>query len=244
MFFVSLLIGVGLSVRVLAAADFEITTFLAFGEDAVEITQYAEDVLGERVQVRAAQGHDGKFFFLQAMDPLYLEPGEHSVFLDRPVYRAQRMLYPLVAGVGGLLPARAVPWSMVLVNVLAIGWGGLGTARLAARYGASPWWGLAFPLNVGMLAEFVISGAGIVAFAAAVWGVLALEEDRPGLAATWLTASVLAREAMLLFVVGAAFQRWRRTRQIPVGLVSAPVLAVLAWAGYLRLRLEIGRAHV
>jgi len=239
-FLASLLVGVGLSIRVLAAADFEISTFLAFGEDSTAITEHAEDLLGRQIEVRKSQGHDGKFFFLQALDPLYLNPNEHSVLLDRPVYRGQRMLYPLIAGLGGLMPVQAVPWSMVLLNILALGWGGLGTARLAVRYGASPWWGLAFPLNLGMLGEFVISGGGVVAFAAAIWGVLALEEDRPGLAAAWLTASVLAREAMLLFVAGVAFEHWRRTRRKPIRLVIAPLGAALAWAAYLRLRLGGG----
>ena len=183
MFVASLTIGILLLVRPLASSGFEITQFTAFGEDAVEITEYAEGLLGRQVQVRAAQGHDGKYFFLQSLDPLYLQPAEHSVFLDRPVYRGQRMLYPLLAGLGGLLPAKALPWSLVLVNILSLGFGGLGTARLAQRYGGSQWWGLAFPLNLGMLAEFAISGAGIVAFTAAIWAVLALDEDRPGAAA-------------------------------------------------------------
>lgn len=237
---VGLAIGALLTVRLLASSDWDITTFMAFGEDDIGITGYAEEILGRVVKVRPALGHDGRFFFLQALDPLYLEPAQHSVYLDRPIYRSQRMLYPMLAGLGGLLPPVAVPWGLVVVNVLALGIGGLGTARLAQQYGANRWWGLAFPLNLGILAEFAISGAGIVAFAAGIWGILALEREQLGSSAAWFTVSVLAREAMLVFVAGAALYRWRRTRTIPIWLAGTPLLTALGWALYVRMRLGTG----
>ena len=47
---------------------------------------------------------------------------------------------------------------------------GVGTwvvAMLAMRMGGSPWWGLAFALNLGFISEMNIDGAGVVAAAAA-----------------------------------------------------------------------------
>ncbi len=49
-----------------------------------------------------------------------------------------------------------------------------------------------------------------------------------------MTAAVLAREVMLLFVAGVAFYRWLRTRRIPVALVGIPTAAAVVWALYLR----------
>jgi hypothetical protein len=150
------------------------------------------------------------------------------------------MLYPMLAGAGGLAPAAVVPWSMVLVNVVALGLGTAGTAALAGRLGGSPWWGLAFVLNLGMFFELDISGAGIVAFAAAIWGTVALEDGRTRRAAVWFLASVLAREVMLLSVAGVCVLRLVRTRRIPWVLGGVPALGVGLWALYLRARLDEG----
>ena len=229
-----------LAFRSIGSSDGDPTVFTAFGETATHITAHAEDVLGREVFERTGHGHDGKFFFLQALDPLYLAPEEHAVLLDRPVYRGQRMLYPLIAGAAGLIPDRALPWTLVLTNVFAVGVGTAGAARLAIRHGRSPWWGLAFALNVGLLAEYLISGAGVVSFAAVIWAIAMLRENKIGPAAAWLVAAVLAREVMLLAVGGVALLWWLRRRRIPWLLVSAPASAVALWGAYLRIRLDEG----
>ena len=74
------------------------------------------------------------------------------------------MLFPTIAGGFGLMPAETVLWTMGLVNIVAIH-----SAR-SARLDRSPprgstWLGLAFALNPGIVFEFDISGATILAFA-------------------------------------------------------------------------------
>lgn len=236
----SLIIGFLALGKALGDAGGDITILMAFGEDATTITAHAEEVLDREVYLRGAQGHDGKYFFLQALDPLYLNPEEHARFLDRPTYRGQRMLYPLLAGLGGIVPDPLVPWTMVLVNLLALAAGGWATARLAQRFGGNPLWGLAFPLNVGLLSELAISGAGIIAFAAAIMAFDALEAEEFRRGAVWLTVSVLAREAMLLAALGTFLLARRRTGRWQWKLLAWPAVAAGAWAGYLRLRLDAG----
>ncbi len=223
--------------------DGDLTVLLKFGSDdpAAALTAHAEAVLNRDVTTTGGQGHDGKYFFLQALDPLYLSPDEHAVYLDRPRYRAQRMLYPLVAGVGGLVSPEAVLWSMAFINVAALALGTLGTARLAQRLGGSAWLGLAFTLNPGIFFEFIVSGAGIVAFACAVWGTLAIIDARTRSAIVWFVAAVLAREVMLLYLAGVCCHRLFVTRRIPWALGAIPALSVFAWMGYVRLRLSSTR---
>lgn len=239
---VSFVFGVLMVAQILSNVGGDITVFIGFGEESVAINSYAESLLVQEPFLRGAQGHDGKFFFLQSLDPLYIDPGPVPELLEHPLYRAQRMLYPMLAGAIGLTPPEALPWTMVGVNLFAIALGSWGTARLAVRYGASAWWGLAFTLNLGLLNELFISGAGVVAFTAAVWAVVFLEDDREGLAGLWLTASVLAREVMLLFVFGVVLLRWRQHGRLPKALVISPLAAPGVWALYLRLRLETGSA--
>ncbi len=223
--------------------DGDLTVLLKFGSDdpAAALTAHAEAVLNRDVTTTGGQGHDGSFFFLQALDPLYLSPDEHAVYLDRPRYRAQRMLYPLVEGVGGLVSPEAVLWSMAFINVAALALGTLGTARLAQRLGGSAWLGLAFTLNPGIFFEFIVSGAGIVAFACAVWGTLAIIDARTRSAIVWFVAAVLAREVMLLYLAGVCCHRLFVTRRIPWALGAIPALSVFAWMGYVRLRLSSTR---
>jgi hypothetical protein len=223
---------------VLSQADWDPTIFSAFGEEAIPTREYAEDRLGE-VFLRPEQGHDGKFFFVQSNDPMVLDPEENAAVLDRPLYRSQRMLYPMISGVGGALGPEAITWSMLIVNVLAISVGTAVVAMIAMEMGGSPWWGLAFALNLGFISEMNISGAGIVAAAAAFGAVLALLKGRVGLAVLFLVLAALSREAMLIAAAGSAWWLWRRQEQRRNAVVVAvsPILAVGAWAVYLRARM-------
>ena len=178
-----------IAVRVLAEVDWDPTIFVAFGEEATPTREYAEERLGD-VYLRPAQGHDGKFFFVQSNDPWVLDPEENALVLDRPLYRSQRMLYPLLAGGGGLFGSETITWSMLVVNVLAMGAGTWVVARIAMEMGGSPWWGLAFALNLGFISEVNIGGAGVVAAVAAFGAVLAVMKGRRGLAVGLLVVAV------------------------------------------------------
>lgn len=238
----AIVIGAGIVLVSLLGHEGDITGLIKFGSapDAQVITAHAESEIGRTVATVDAEGHDGKYFFLQALDPLFLHPEDHAALLDRPVYRGQRMLFPLIAGAGGLVPAAAVPWTMALTNLLAMALGTVATGRLASRVGANPWWGLAFALNVGVLFEFDISGAGILAFAAALWATLALERGDDRAAAKWFVVAVLAREVMFLYMAGALLLRLVRSRRIPWLIGIPPTVAALGWAVYLRMRLTEG----
>jgi hypothetical protein len=231
-----LAIGVALAVRLLAPAGWDVSVVGAFGEDA-EQTIYAEQALGREVVTRSELGHDGRFFFVQANDPWLLSPDEHAVWLDRPIYRSQRMLFPVIASAGGAASPEAVLWGMLVVNVLAMGVGGYATAALAIANRASPWWGLAFPLNPGMVDEFGIGGAGVVAFGLGVLGIVLFVGGREIVAGLAFAGAILARETMLLILAGTVLWAIHRRRGVPVVTSLLPVGVWLLWAWLVRLRL-------
>jgi len=234
----ALILGVLAAIRLLAVSGWDPTAFAAFGEDATEITAYAEERLGREVWTRDLQGHDGKFFFVQAHDPWIMEPDENAAVLDRPIYRSQRMFYPALAGGAGLFSSEVMVWSLVVTNVIGLAIGSWAVGSIAAKHGASPWWGLAFVLNVGLLSELYIDGAGILAFALACLGALALEEKRPLLASAALLASALTREVMLVFVGFIAVFWLVRRRTIPWRIALPAGVAVALWALYVRFQLS------
>lgn len=238
---VATLFGAFVVVRLLALYDFNPTATIKFGEVFEEHNEYAENLLGEVVLAPQA-GHDGKFFFSQAMDPFYLQPEVHAVYLDRPSYRAQRMAYPTLASLGGTLGAAGTAWGLIAVNVVAIAVGSVYTGLVATRMTLSPWFGLAFLFNPGMIVELGIDGGGVVAMAAMMAGVYYVLRDRMWVAVAALSVSALARETMLIAAFGLAALILHRRRRLEWRL-TLPVAAVGVWWLYVRWRLEDGFAQ-
>ena len=228
--------GTLLVARLLAEHDFNPTATVKFATISPEQNAYAEDLVGDIV-VAPKAGHDGKFFFSQAMDPFYLEPDVHATHLDRPTYRAQRMAYPVMSSLGGLLPAQATVWGLIVVNVLAMGVGTAFTSLVAMQVGVSRWFGLAFLLNPGMIVTLNIDAAEIVAMAAMMAAVYFTMKERFVPAAVSLTVACLAREVMLIAAIGLGlFVLYKRRRVAWV--YATPLLAVAGWWFYVRWRLD------
>lgn len=227
------------AVNTLWDVDWDPTVFVAFGEEAELTRAYGEERLGT-VFLRPQQGHDGKFFFVQANDPWVLHPAVNAAVLDRPLYRSQRMLFPVIASGVGLLNPQFIPWGMLITNVLAIVAGTWATSMVAVHMGVSRWAGLAFALNLGFVNEFLISGGGVVAGAAAFAGLAFLMKGRNGWAVLMLTCAVLAREAMVIAAVGSAWWMWvdsRPGRIAAVKMLAIPISTAGLWALYLRARI-------
>jgi hypothetical protein len=236
---VGLLAAIFFAGRLLVEFDWNPTTTIKFGEELPDQVKYAEELFGIDVVVAEDAGHDGKFFFSQAMDPFYFEPEVHAIHLDRPSYRAQRMLYPTLSSLGGLLGPTGTAWGLLVLNILGMGVGTLITARLAVEMGLSPWFGLAFPLNPGLIAALYIDGADIIAVAALMAAVLFAMRDKPGLTAAALTVSCLSRETMVLGALGLIIY-WIKTRRRAPKVLFLPLGAVAVWWLYVHLRLDEG----
>lgn len=233
---VGLAISVGIALRVLIPYGMDPTIFLALGEDAPVQTVYAQRLLGD-VNVRPGGGHDGKYFFAQANDPWYLEPERHAAVLDRPAYRGQRMLFPMIAGGFGLFAPGVVVWSMLVTNLLALAIGAFLGAKLAATWGGATWLGLLVPLNIGLLFELDIGGAGILAYVCCLGALFALVSERAWPAAFLFAAAALSREVMLLFAMGIFVLWWLERRELPWRFVITPLVAITVWYVYLHVRL-------
>lgn len=225
------------AVRILGAVDWDATIFTAFGAKATPTRIYAEDRLGE-VYLRTNQGHDGKYFFVQSNDPWLIHPSENAKVLDLPIYRSQRMFYPVLAGGAGFFTPEMIVWAMLIVNLLAIGVGTTATGQIAIEMGGSPWWGLAFLFNLGIFSVLLIGGAGIVAAAAAFGAVAFFLQGRTRLAIVLLLVAALSREAMVVTAVGSAYWLWKRGLKTEAKLaIAIPVMGVAIWAIFLRVRI-------
>jgi hypothetical protein len=232
-----LAIGVAFAIRILLSYGLDPTLFVSFGDESPVQDVYIRPRLGD-VSTRPGYAPDGKFFFVQANDPWVLDPEHNAAFLDRPIYRTQRMLYPLIAGGFGLFTPPMIVWAMLVTNLVAMAIGAGIAARLASVWGGPSWLGLMVPLNVGLLFELELGGAGILAYAFALAGVLALTKERTWLASTSFAAAALTREMMMLFPVGLLVLWWLNQRRIMWRLVTLPTAAIVLWHLYVRIRLR------
>lgn len=219
----------------LSANGWNPTALVKFTPEDPQAFEYAEGLLGN-VVAAPGLGHDGKFYFSQAMDPFYLSPEEHAVYLDRPTYRAQRMLYPTLAGAFGLAGPEFIAWALIGVNILGIGIGTTITAMLAQDMGLSAIYGAAFVFNPGVLVSAMIDTAEVLATLFFVLAVLLLHRRKAFAASIALTASVLSRETMVIAVIGLVAYLLFRRRKLGWHLIL-PFAVPGAWWIYLRARL-------
>jgi hypothetical protein len=231
-----LFISVAIPLRSLLPASMDPSVFLALGRASPHQTAYATRLLGQ-VTVRPGLGHDGRFFFVQANDPWYLRPVETGMLLDRPLYRGQRMLYPMISGGFGFFPPRVIMWSMLATNVLAMTIGAIIATKLALSWGLPAWLGLLVPLNIGLLFEMEVGGAGVLAFVLCLAALLALQRDRTLSAFAFFAGAALTREVMILFAFGVFVVMWLSQRRQLWPIVVAPVVALGLWLAYLVPRL-------
>jgi len=229
---ISLAVGLYISVPLLEGNDWNPSVLIKFPEIRPEQLAYGNEMLGQVVPA-GGDGHDGKYYFMQAMDPFYMQPEDHAYLLDRPSYRAQRMVYPTVASGFGLLPAEATAWSLWGVNMIALAIGGWLTARLAVELGLTPWFGLAFVFNPGIIVSSLIDTAEVFAMVFFIASALALMRRRYLAGAVFLSLAALSRETMILAAIGAIVYIWRSERRVP-WVLGLPFVTSAAWWFYLR----------
>jgi hypothetical protein len=198
---------------VLISADFEPLTFAVVG------TQF------DQHDPAGSEGYDGQFAYYIARDPAGAVP-----LIDVPAYRYQRILYPLLARVLAFGQTPLIPWTLLLVNILAIGGGTWATGTILDRFGVSRWYALTYGLYGGQMlalradlnepfSQGLVQGALLTAVA-----------QRWRWTAALLSLAVLAKESALIFVAGVGLyllvtRRWRAA----VGLV---LVGSLPFAGY------------
>ena len=90
-------------------------------------------------------GYDGEFYYFIALDPLHAR-----VAIDDPPYRYTRILYPLVARLLALGQPPLIPYTLIVVNWLALAGGTLALAAFLQHHRTSPWFALVYGLYPGL----------------------------------------------------------------------------------------------
>lgn len=187
------------------------------------------------------EGYDGQFIYAIAIDP---RPQAAAPHLDVPAYRYQRILMPLLVRALALGRADWIPWTMILVGVLALTAGTWAVAELFAGWGVSRWYALLYGLWAGFTLALVVDLPEPLAYGLVAGGILALERQPPGsgrlgrwqkpLGWLLLTLAVFARETTILFTAALLLVYLvRRSWRDLFGLALTAVLPFAVFQGWL-----------
>jgi hypothetical protein len=183
---------------------------------------------GVPVSKRGNVGYDGQYSYMLAINPLGSVRG-----LDQPAYRYQRIVYPMLVKLFSLGRADWVPWVMVGVNLAAAVLGCAALGVLIARRGRSPWLALVFILSIGYLLAIRMDLNEPLAFALALSGWLAFEDEALALSVVLFALSGLSKEVGLVFPATlAVYEFFGRHGRKGLALLASFIPYVL-WYVYL-----------
>lgn len=175
------------------------------------------------------EGYDGQFVYYVARDLVGA-----AAHLDVPAYRFQRILYPLLARLLALGNVRAIPWTLIALNIAAHTVGTALVERLLIDLNTSRWYALTYGLWAGLIHAVRLDLHEPLSYALLAAALLAHLRGRRGSAALFFALAVFAKETALVFVlaylVWALFARaWRSLAA--TGL--AVMLPLAAWQWWL-----------
>lgn len=161
-------------------------------------------------------GYDGQFFLYIALDPT----AAHA-YIDNPSYRYARIGYPLAARLMALGQPHWIPYTLILLNWLAIGGGTLAVALWLKRRRVSPWFALAYGLCPGLLVSLQRDLSEPLAYGLVALGVYLGDyggRRRLLWAGLSFACALLTRETTSLFILmygvavlgGRGVGEWRR----------------------------------
>ena len=144
-------------------------------------------------------GYDGQFSYFIALDPLNAQG-----YTDQPIYRYERILYPLLARLLAAGQAPLIPAALIAINWLALTGGTLAVAARLRSAGTSGWAAIVFGLAPGMyfaLRRDLADGLAYSLVALAVY--LFYRGGRPHLlwSAIAFSLAVFCRETTAVFPV-------------------------------------------
>ena len=188
-------------VRLAVAAHGDISNFVQAG------TQFTNPAaVAHGLAVRAGAGYDGQFYYRLALQPWNLAWSAHGITFDYAL-RRQRILYPWLTWIMSGGQAAAVPYALVVVNIVMVALMGLFSGRWAQSLGRHALWGLLPAGYFGMVWTLDRDLTEITAITLVVAGIVAWRSSRFLLAGLAFSGAVLSRETAMLVVAALLVTR-------------------------------------
>jgi hypothetical protein len=172
-------------------------------------------------------GYDGQFTYFIALDP---NPVTVTSLLDVPAYRYQRILLPLLARLLAFGQPALIPWTIVLINLIAQTAGTALVEKLLLDLGVSRWYALVYGLWPGLAVSVRTDIAEPLSYALIAAAYLADRRNKVWPAALLFGLAVFAKETALIFVAAQlAFALFARDARRLLSLATLSVLSFVVW---------------
>ena len=185
-----------------------LVAFFGLGHDAMDFTFRSRSLLNQshvssiitpdaRVTSDAG-GYDSQFFYYLAVDPV-----NARYYMDADTYRYTRILYPMVARALALGRPGLIPYTLILVNWLALAGGTVALGAWLRRRGVAPWFALVYGLYPGLFFGLQRDLSEPLAYGLVALAVLLFDRASSWLlpAAAVFALAALTRETTVLFSV-------------------------------------------
>jgi hypothetical protein len=176
---------------------------------------HTSHVIRPSLGAQNALGYDGQYYFALAADPSHA----HDYMGGQSGIVYSRIVYPVVARAASGGSVTALPYALLVVNLLAVLAGTAAVALWLVKRGFSPWPALLYGLYPGLVVTVFRDLTEPLAFALAAVAVLAFDRARPRrlvLSAALFALAALTRETVVPFALAGAAtlvlddRRWRR----------------------------------
>lgn len=218
----------------LVHASFDPSVFIVAGDHFVSADHSPSPILVRRHSF----GYDGQFYYAMALDPLVPAVAVDGITFDHPVWRWQRIFYPLLSSALALGNARALPAIMLGINLLCIA-----ALGMLARFALRLWPGARLPawtliLWPGFMTTLTHDTTELLACACLLGAAMAWLQGRLlpfailGACATLTretSSLMLAAVCLVTMAQGLARDKPARLSAKPALYAAATLLPVVAW---------------
>lgn len=194
------LLSILFTLVLLLGSELGLSAFVLVGDRFADPRRVPENL----VVLPESSGYDGQFYYRLALNPFTRTADEFGIRFDYPVYRHQRILYPLLAWALAAGQATAIPFTLVAVNWIGMGLIGWAAARIAQQLGQPALWSAAVWLFPGFLMSLARDCVEITEVACLAVGVVLLLQRKLGWAVVACSAAALAKETAILAAAGIA----------------------------------------
>jgi hypothetical protein len=164
---------------------------------------HSSDVIRPSLGAQNMFGYDGQYYFALAADPAHA----HDYMEGREGVVYSRIFYPAVARAASGGSVTALPYAMLIINLLAVLAGTWAIARWFVKRSFSPWPALLYGLFPGLIVTVFRDLTEPLAFGLAALAVLAFDRTRTRrlvLSALLFALAVLTRETIVPFALAGA----------------------------------------
>jgi len=143
------------------------------------------------------EGYDGQFVYYIADNP-----DTASQYIDVPAYRFQRILLPFAGRLAGFGQSSLIPFSLLVVNLLALAGGTYLLEKLLTAHKVSRWYAVGYGLSIGVFGSARLLTTETLAYGLVLLAIWLYHNDRIIWSAVIFALSAFAKEVTLIFVAG------------------------------------------